>query len=274
VHLAQAVKTWPRHGYDVDVLMHTLNTLLTERLGVDYLRMRVVRSDAADELQQQQGAALEGAFDSLRQRYSADMRQAVSARTLEYIRAVRPRGGAGGSVNLGLSAAESGVSAYSPRDVQLMEALSTLFLYRDLKAQALRLQVDCGTEEVFTLVEDHMLFTEVVPHIELLTLFHPLRAVELFLDHRTHIPVDAVVTQLLAAPVLLFHYLHHLYQRHPALTAPYARRLLQLYCEYAPRLLLPYLRSAHDYSLEEALRLAQQHRIYDAVVYLYLRTLA
>ncbi len=65
-----------------------------------------------------------------------------------------------------------------------------------------------------------------------------------------------------------FQYLHRAFLKDPTFGEEHHGLLVELYAEYAPEHLLPFLRTSNNYSLEKALDVCQQRSLIHEVVFL------
>lgn len=63
-------------------------------------------------------------------------------------------------------------------------------------------------------------------------------------------------------------YLDSLFDKDPQFCLPYSDRLVQLYAEYDPDRLLPFLRASNFYDLENALRICTERDMVPEMVFL------
>lgn len=63
-------------------------------------------------------------------------------------------------------------------------------------------------------------------------------------------------------------YLHRAFLKDPTLGEEHHGLLVELYAEYEPKHLLPFLRMSNNYSLEKALDICQQRSLIHEVVFL------
>ena len=77
-----------------------------------------------------------------------------------------------------------------------------------------------------------------------------------------------MVKQLEVKPQYLYMYLDSLFDKDPQFCLPYSDRLVQLYAEYDPDRLLPFLRASNFYDLENALKICTERDMVPEMVFL------
>ena len=77
-------------------------------------------------------------------------------------------------------------------------------------------------------------------------------ASKLLIENQETIPVDLVIKKLKPKPVLLFSYLDHLVRKDAEVCAQHHGLLVELYAQFAPEKLLPFLRSSNYLSAGES----------------------
>lgn len=80
--------------------------------------------------------------------------------------------------------------------------------------------------------------------------------------------IETVVRQLQSRPRLLHHYLHEIFLKDAHIASKFHELQVSLYSEYAPNLLLPFLRQSIHYPLEKALTICEQRDLYEAMVFI------
>ncbi|MCO5579749.1 hypothetical protein L7F22_033609 [Adiantum nelumboides] len=146
-------------------------------------------------------------------------------------------------------------SAKSPL---LQEALAELYLLTNQYEKALALYVELLQPKVFDFIKEHNLYDSVHDKVLPLMQIDGERAVALLVQHLSSIPPAEVVSQLQRAGTdskfrhLMHLYLHELFEKDPNAGKDFHGLQVELYAEYEPRLLLPFLRSSHYYSLDKA----------------------
>ncbi|KAI5078208.1 hypothetical protein GOP47_0005879 [Adiantum capillus-veneris] len=146
-------------------------------------------------------------------------------------------------------------SANSP---PLQEALAELYLLNNQYEKALSIFVELMQPKVFDFIEEHNLYDSLHDKVLPLMQLDGKRAVTLLVQHLSGIPPVEVVSQLQRAGAdnkyrhLLHLYLHELFEKDPNAGKDFHGLQVELYADYEPRLLLPFLRSSHYYSLDKA----------------------
>mmetsp|Transcript_31718 Transcript_31718/g.79039 ORF Transcript_31718/g.79039 Transcript_31718/m.79039 type:complete len:266 (+) Transcript_31718:3-800(+) len=129
-----------------------------------------------------------------------------------------------------------------------------------------------GTTELFRFIEDHGLHFACRERIAELVNHDWNATLALLVEHVDALPVETVVPQLdgedVAQQRRLHEYLHALFTLDGHVGAAFHERQLQLYADLAPELLLPFLRASTHYSLQEALRISEQHDLLEARVFI------
>eukprot|EP00250_Pteridium_aquilinum_P016332 c23054_g2_i1 orf=454-3357(-) len=146
----------------------------------------------------------------------------------------------------------------SSKSAPLQEALAELYLLNQQYEKALAIYVELMQPMVFDFIEDHNLYDSL--HDKALPLMQTdgKKAVALLVEHRNNVPPSEVVSQLQRAGAdnkfrhLLHLYLHELFEKDPNAGKDFHGLQVELYADYEPRLLLPFLRSSHYYSLDKA----------------------
>ncbi|TBU65241.1 vacuolar assembling protein VPS41 [Dichomitus squalens] len=172
-----------------------------------------------------------------------------------------------------------------PDTVILMECLAELYTLNRQPGKALPYFLRLRRPNVFDLIRENNLFTDVQDQALLLVEFDqelrekrkkdgedidtdPTAAITLLVDHIHSIPMTRVVQQLQNRPYYLYLYLNALFQKDPHLTSSYADTQVKLYAEYAPRKLIDFLRASQYYSLEEAYKVCNERDLVLEMVFL------
>lgn len=146
----------------------------------------------------------------------------------------------------------------SSKSAPLQEALAELYLLNHQYDKTLAIYVELMKPKVFDFIEEHNLFDSLHDKALPLMQLDGKKGVVLLVQHRNNIPPAEVVSQLQKAGTdnryrhLLHLYLHELFERDPNAGKDFHGLQVELYAEYEPRLLLPFLRSSHYYSLDKA----------------------
>ncbi|KAI0685116.1 vacuolar assembling protein VPS41 [Cerioporus squamosus] len=179
----------------------------------------------------------------------------------------------------------SSMKPTGPDTVILMECLAELYTLNRQPGKALPYFLRLRRPNVFDLIRENNLFTDVQDQALLLVEFDqelrekrknegedidtdPIAAITLLVDHIHSIPITRVVQQLQSRPFYLYLYLNALFQKDPHLTSAYADTQVKLYAEYAPRRLIDFLRASNYYSLEEAYNVCNERDLVLEMVFL------
>ncbi|VUZ54161.1 unnamed protein product [Hymenolepis diminuta] len=162
----------------------------------------------------------------------------------------------------------------------LFRSLILLYGSSDEPEKGLEFSIKLKDMGVFDLLRRHLLpqdqtdgrFSAVVRQqiIPLCQIDTP-QAISLMIDCMQELPVEFVVQELESQPKILFKYLDALHMRNPRAALPHTHRLVKLYASYAREQLLPFLRSTHQYPLNEALELCKSLNYIPETVYLLTR---
>ncbi|KAK9124041.1 hypothetical protein Sjap_013643 [Stephania japonica] len=156
-----------------------------------------------------------------------------------------------------IAAIESQLETSSMTDA-LREALAELYISTGQYEKAFSLYADIMKPEVFDFIEKYNLHDAIRDKVVELMMLDCKRAVPLLVQQRDLItPVD-VVSQLIKASkrcdsrYFLHLYLHSLFETNPHAGKDYHDMQVELYADYDPKMLLPFLRSSQHYQLEKA----------------------
>ncbi|GFZ17830.1 vacuolar protein sorting 41 [Actinidia rufa] len=156
-----------------------------------------------------------------------------------------------------ISAIEPQLNTSSTTDA-LKEALAELYVIDGQYEKAFALYADLMKEDVFDFIEKHNLHDAVREKVVQLMMIDCKRAVPLLTQHRDLITPSEVVSQLLAAGkkcdsrYFLHLYLHSLFVANPHAGRDFHDMQVELYADFDPKMLLPFLRSSQHYTLEKA----------------------
>ncbi|PAV21458.1 vacuolar assembling VPS41 [Pyrrhoderma noxium] len=162
----------------------------------------------------------------------------------------------------------------------LMECLVELYLANHQPGKALPYAIRLRSPNVFDLIQEHSLFTEVQDLALLLVEFDQelakqqkkengsSPAITLLVDHTFSIPVSRVVQQLRPRPYFLFLYLDALSTKDSHLASDFADEQVQLYAEFSPQRLMSFLRASNYYSLEKAYEVCKERDYVPEMVFL------
>ncbi|KAF8967466.1 vacuolar assembling protein VPS41 [Flammula alnicola] len=165
----------------------------------------------------------------------------------------------------------------------LMECLAELYTANRQPGKALPFYLRLRRPNVFDLIRENNLFTDVQDQVLLLVEFdHELmekrktdngagvevesEAIQLLVDNIHSIPITRVVQQLLQRPYYLFLYLDALVHKDSQLVTGFAD--LQMYAEFATSRLIDFLRASSSYNLEMAYKECQERDLVPEMVFL------
>lgn len=151
---------------------------------------------------------------------------------------------------------------------QLMDALAKLFTYNGEYDNTLLIYLRLKRGDAFGLIAERQLHDKVRDKVRLLCEFDEERAIALLVDSVEQIPIAVVVEQLTALPRSLHHYLHALFVRDPHAGRDYHEQQIALYADFAPALLLPFLRQSTYYRLERAYATCVERKLYREQVFI------
>ena len=158
-----------------------------------------------------------------------------------------------------------------PDDRDLLHALALLYTHKGQYADTLSVYLRLREGPVFRLIVEHDLFGAVADKLVALLAFDEAEAVRMLVAHVDRMPVAQVVAQLAGHPRYQLAYLHALFEKDHSLGSEYHRLLVDLYATYDPPRLLPFLKQSNAYSLEEALKVCEQHRLYPEMAFVLQR---
>lgn len=162
--------------------------------------------------------------------------------------------------------------SYDPTSLPLLRALARLYSYEDKFDLAFSIYLEIGaSDEVFSLVRQYGLYSVIGEKLLMLMKLDEDQATELLVACTAQLPVDTVVEKLAQHPHLLYRYLDALFRKNPNLCEAQHLQLAQLYAEFAPKKVLPLLRSSNHYPLEGALSLCREKELIEEVVFLLTR---
>ncbi|KAF5363557.1 hypothetical protein D9756_000090 [Leucocoprinus leucothites] len=167
--------------------------------------------------------------------------------------------------------------------VILMECLADLYTANRQPGKALPFYLRLRRPNVFELIKEHNLFTDVQDQVLLLVEFdHELmekrkaggqdigqsEAITLLVNNMHSIPIIRVVQQLQNKPYYLFLYLDALVERDPHLVSEFADLQVKLYAEFATIRLIDFLRASNYYNLEMAYEVCNERNLVPEMVFL------
>ncbi|OAY38116.1 vacuolar protein sorting-associated protein 41 homolog [Manihot esculenta] len=156
-----------------------------------------------------------------------------------------------------ISAIEPQLNTSSMTDA-LKEALAELYVINGQYEKACSLYADLMKPDMFEFIEKHNLHDAIREKVVQLMMLDCKRAVPLFIQNKDLIPPAEVVSQLLAARnkcnarYFLHLYLHSLFEANSHAGKEFHDMQVELYADYDPKMLLPFLRSSQHYTLEKA----------------------
>ncbi|XP_071158448.1 vacuolar protein sorting-associated protein 41 homolog [Mytilus edulis] len=150
----------------------------------------------------------------------------------------------------------------------LMRALGDLYSYERQFDKALSIYLRLKHKDVFQLIHKHNLFGSISDKIVQLMEFDKEQAVSMLLDNMEKVPMEKVVNQLDKTPEYLFTYLDRIFQKDPHMAEKYHGKQVKLYAEYAPKKLLPFLKSSTHYPLQIALEECEMRNLIPEQVFL------
>ncbi|KAG6917674.1 hypothetical protein DXG01_001649 [Tephrocybe rancida] len=184
------------------------------------------------------------------------------------------------------SASTSSTISSSPSSKLLMECLAELYTANRQPGKALPYFLRLRRPNVFDLIREHNLFTDVQDQVLLLVQFDDelmkqrrldgqvlddrrSDAITLLVNNIHSIPIGRVVQQLESSPYYLFLYLDALVmEKDPNLVSDFADLQVKLYAEYATPRLIDFLRASNYYNLEMAYNVCQERDLVPEMVFL------
>ncbi|KAF9476712.1 vacuolar protein sorting-associated protein 41 [Pholiota conissans] len=179
----------------------------------------------------------------------------------------------------------SSSSGSSNPSVILMECLAELYTANRQPGKALPYYLRLRRANVFDLIRENNLFTDVQDQVLLLVEFdHELmekrkaasktgdeiesEAIKLLVDNIHSIPIPRVVQQLQSQPYYLFLYLDALVHKDSQLVTEFADIQVKMYAEFATSRLIDFLRASSSYNLEIAYKECQDRDLVPEMVFL------
>ncbi|KAG2670900.1 hypothetical protein I3760_14G108100 [Carya illinoinensis] len=156
-----------------------------------------------------------------------------------------------------IAAIETQLSTSSMTDA-LKEALAQLYVIDGQYEKALLIYADLMKPEVFDYIEKYNLHHSIREKVLQLMMIDCKHAVLLLIQKKDLITPSDVVSQLLNAsnkcdPRYFLHlYLHSLFEVNPNAGKDFHDMQVELYADFDPKMLLPFLRSSQHYTLEKA----------------------
>ncbi|KAJ4978891.1 hypothetical protein NE237_009671 [Protea cynaroides] len=140
----------------------------------------------------------------------------------------------------------------------LKEVLAELYVINARYERALALYADLMKPEVFDFIEKHNLHDAIHDKVVQLMVLDCKRSVSLLIQHKDLITPSEVVSRILDASdkcdsrFFLHLYLHSLFEIDPHSGKDFHDMQVELFADYDPKMLLPFLRSSQHYTLEKA----------------------
>ncbi|TRM69810.1 hypothetical protein BD626DRAFT_393164 [Schizophyllum amplum] len=180
-------------------------------------------------------------------------------------------------------------AAYSapsgPETRLLMETLGELYVANRQPGKALGYFLRLRRPDVFDLIKEHNLYTDVQDQALLLVEFdaelmkrrradgetaddRDSEAIRLLVDHVHSIPTVRVVQQLESRPYFLFLYLSALLERDPHVASDFGDLLVKLFAEHDASKLISFLRASSEYNLEMAYNVCKERDLVPEMVFL------
>ncbi|KAK5803468.1 vacuolar protein sorting-associated protein 41 homolog isoform X2 [Gossypium arboreum] len=156
-----------------------------------------------------------------------------------------------------ISAIEPQLNTSSMTDA-LKEALAELYVINGQYEKAFSLYADLMKPDIFDFIEKHNLHDSIREKVVQLMMVDCKQAVNSLIQNRDLIAPSEVVSQLLNtrnkcdSRYFLHLYLHSLFEVNPHAGKDFHDMQVELYVEYEPKMLLPFLRSSQHYTLEKA----------------------
>ncbi|XP_062184439.1 vacuolar protein sorting-associated protein 41 homolog isoform X1 [Phragmites australis] len=170
-----------------------------------------------------------------------------------------------------ISAIEPQLNSSSMTD-PLKEALAELYVINSQYEKAFSLYAELLKPEVFVFIEKYNLHDAIHDKVVNLMILDSKKTLYLLIQHRDIIPPYEVVEQLLHTSkncdkkYLLHLYLHALFETDIHAGKDFHDMQVELYVEYEPRMLLPFLRTSQHYRLDKAYEIfAQKERVKEQV---------
>lgn len=146
----------------------------------------------------------------------------------------------------------------------LKEALAELYVINGEYEKALAIYADLMKPELFEFIEKYNLQDAIRDKVVQLMILDCRRTVPLLIQHRDLIAPSEVVSQLLDARDsrhFLHLYLHSLFETNPHIGKEFHDLQVDLYAEFDPKMLLPFLRSSQHYKLEKAYEVCSRRNL-------------
>ena len=172
-----------------------------------------------------------------------------------------------------ISAIEPQLNTSSMTD-SLKEALAELYVIAGQYDKAFSFYADLMKPELFDFIDKYNLQDSIHEKVVQLMMLDCKRAVPLLIQHRDLISPQEVVKQLLNADVkcdcryFLHLYLHSLFEVNPHAGKDFHDIQVELYADYDPKMLLPFLHSSQHYTLEKAYEICTKKELLKEQVFI------
>ncbi|MED6206016.1 Vacuolar protein sorting-associated protein 41 [Stylosanthes scabra] len=172
-----------------------------------------------------------------------------------------------------ISAIEPQLNTSSMTD-SLKEALAELYVIAGQYDKAFSFYADLMKPEVFDFIDKYNLQDSIREKVVQLMMLDCKCAVHLLIQNRDLISPQEVVKQLLNADVkcdyryFLHLYLHSLFEVNPHAGKDFHDMQVELYADYDPKMLLPFLRSSQHYTLEKAYEICTKRELLKEQVFI------
>ncbi|CAL2050082.1 unnamed protein product [Caenorhabditis brenneri] len=148
----------------------------------------------------------------------------------------------------------------------LLESLAHLYLYERKYESALKILMSCQDRQIFNVIDKHQLFDLVKDQITDLMHIDSELALRLLLNNADSVEPSFVMEKIGRQPRLQLAYLTKLMSRNEGME--FADKAVQLYAEYEPRKLLPFLRKNANYNVNKARKLCADKKMVEETIYL------
>ena len=160
----------------------------------------------------------------------------------------------------------------TPDDAVLLQVVAMLLVSNGQHEEALESYLHLQMPlQVFELISTYHLYKAVRDRVVQLVRFDETRALKLLVACTDEISVAHVVAQLDDDRPLVHRYLDALFDKDPRAGASFHEKQVELYADYDPGKLLPFLRQSHSYRLEPALALCRARGMHAETVFVLTR---
>ncbi|KDN36144.1 vacuolar protein sorting-associated protein 41 [Tilletiaria anomala UBC 951] len=169
---------------------------------------------------------------------------------------------------------------HEPSSQLLMESIAVILIANRQPGKALPYYLRLRKPDVFKLILEHNLFSDVRDQALSLIEFDEdisadagpngaRTAIQMLVDHKFSIPIHRVVPQLESSPQHLHLYLDALFRQDPQSVTEFSDQQVSLYAEYQPEALMPYLRAMSSYyDIEKAYQVCKAKDLVPEMVFL------